>query len=72
MAFVIVGRDILSSIFTGRFLMRELKAEESVEFDSVSGVIQSIDLLTAKIISKQEEIIVPNSELAKKTIKRKG
>ena len=69
--FLVGGRDIISSILAGRFLTKEYKKGDTVEFDSVSGQIQSIDFLTTKITSKEGEIIVPNSDLVKKVVKKK-
>lgn len=70
LTFLIGGKDIISSILSGRILLKEYKAGDTIEFDSISGQIQSIDLLTTKIKSKEEEIIVPNSELTKKIVKK--
>ena len=69
--FLVGGRDIISSILAGRVLTKEYKKGDTVEFDSVSGQIQSIDFLTTKITSKEGEIIVPNSDLVKKVVKKK-
>ncbi len=69
--FLIGGRDIISSILAGRFLMKEYKNGDTIEFDSISGQIQSIDFITTKITSKEGEIIVPNSDLVKKVVKKK-
>jgi len=69
--FLIGGRDIISSILAGRFLMKEYKKGDAIEFDLISGQIQSIDFLTTKITSKEGKIIVPNSDLVKKVVKKK-
>ena len=69
--FLVGGRDIISSILAGRFLMKEYKKGDTIEFDSISGQIQSIDFLTTKITSNQGKIIVPNSDLVKKVVKKK-
>lgn len=68
--FLIGGREILSGILAGRFLMKEYQKGDIIEFDSISGQIQSIDLVTTKIRVSEGEVIIPNSELAKKIIKK--
>ena len=69
--FLIGGRDIISSILAGRFLMKEYKKGDTIEFDSISGQIHSIDFLTTKITNNEGKIIVPNSDLVKKVVKKK-
>ena len=69
--FLVGGRDIVSSMLAGRFLMKEYKKGDTIEFDSISGQIQSIDFLTTKITSDDGKIIVPNSCLVKKVVKKK-
>lgn len=68
--FIIGGREIVSSILAGRFLSKEYKQGDTVEFDSISGQIRSIDLVTTKITGKEGEIIIHNSELSKKVVKK--
>jgi len=68
--FIMGGREIVSSILAGRLLMKEYKQGDTIEFDSISGQIQSINVVTTKITGKEGEIIIPNSELAKKIIKK--
>ncbi len=68
--FIIGGREIVSSILAGRLLMKEYKQGDTIEFDSISGQIQSIDLVATKITGKEGEMIIPNSELARKIIKK--
>lgn len=69
--FLIGGRDIILSVLAGRVLAKELKTGNKIEFDSVSGEIESIDLIMTKIKKDKETIIIANSELAKKAIKMK-
>lgn len=69
--FLIAGRDIVASILAGRFLMKEYKRGERIEFDSISGEIESVGFITTKIKSNAEQILIPNSELAKKIVKKK-
>ncbi|MBL7132329.1 MAG: mechanosensitive ion channel, partial [Candidatus Omnitrophica bacterium] len=71
LVFLVAGRDIVASILAGRFLMKEYKEGERIEFDSISGEIESVGFLTTKIKSNADEILIPNSELAKKIIKKK-
>ncbi len=65
------GRDIILSILAGRVLARELKAGDRVEFDSFSGEIESIDLVMTKIKRGNETLMIANSELARKVIKKR-
>ncbi|MFC1515093.1 mechanosensitive ion channel domain-containing protein [Candidatus Omnitrophota bacterium] len=67
---IIGGREIISSILAGRLLMKEYKQGDTIEFDSLSGQIRTIDLVVTKITAKDGEIIIPNAELAKKIIKK--
>ena len=67
---IIGGREIISSILAGRLLMKEYKQGDTIEFDSTSGRITTVDLVFTKITAKDGEIVIPNSELAKKIIKR--
>ncbi|UCC96164.1 MAG: mechanosensitive ion channel, partial [Candidatus Omnitrophota bacterium] len=65
------GRDIIANTLAGRLLLNEYKRGDAIEFDSISGQIISIDCTTTKIKSKDNGlIIVPNSELTKKIIKK--
>lgn len=68
--FIIGGREIVSSVLAGRILMEEYKQGDMIEFDSISGQIKTIDFVVTKITAKDGEIIIPNSELAKKIIKK--
>ncbi|MFH1678224.1 MAG: mechanosensitive ion channel domain-containing protein, partial [Candidatus Omnitrophota bacterium] len=68
--FIIGGKEIVLSILSGRLLTKEYKQGDTIEFDSISGQIQSIDLVTTKITGKEGEIVIPNSELSRKIIKK--
>ena len=70
--FLIAGKDIVAGILAGRFLMKEYKKGERIEFDSISGEIESVGFITTKIKSNTDEILIPNSELAKKIIKKRA
>ncbi|MFC1632111.1 mechanosensitive ion channel domain-containing protein [Candidatus Omnitrophota bacterium] len=71
MIFLVAGRDVVSNIINGRFLSREIKCGDTIECESISGKIDSIGAVSTKLISdKNEEIIVPNSELANKVIRK--
>lgn len=61
----------MASIIAGKFLTKEFKKGEKIEFDSIAGEIQSIDQITTRIKSEKDEIIIPNSELVHKTIHKK-
>ena len=67
---IIGGREIISSILSGRLLAKEYKQGDTIEFDSIQGQIKIIDLIVTKITVKDAELVVPNSELARKTIKK--
>ncbi|MFH1363450.1 MAG: mechanosensitive ion channel domain-containing protein, partial [Candidatus Omnitrophota bacterium] len=68
--FIVGGREVIASILSGRFLIKEYKVGDTIEFDSISGQIKIIGLVITKITVKEGEIIIPNSELAKKIIKK--
>lgn len=70
LVFLVGGRQILSSILAGRILKKELKEGETINFDTISGQIEIVNLTVTKIKSGGEEIIIPNSELITKTIRR--
>ena len=70
LVFLIGGRDIVSNILAGRLLMKDYKKGDKIEFDSISGTIESIDFITTKIKDSEGEVIIPNSELARKIIKK--
>lgn len=69
-SFLIGGKDIITNMFMKRYIIRELKIGDIVTFDSISGEIQNIDFLTTKLKTESEEIIVPNSLLAQKIIRK--
>ncbi|UCD15076.1 MAG: mechanosensitive ion channel [Candidatus Omnitrophota bacterium] len=68
--FLIGAREIVSCMLAGRFLLKIYTKADIIEFDSVSGQIESIDLITTKIKSEKGQVIIPNSELVKKVVKR--
>jgi len=71
LVFVIGGRDVISNILNGRFLVQEFKKGDKIESDSISGRIDSVGPIYTNLINdKEEKIIVPNTELAKKIIKK--
>lgn len=69
---LIGGRDTVANIIAGRFLIEELEVGDQIKIDSVVGKLESIDLTSTRLISDSEEIIIPNSELAQKVVKRGG
>ena len=68
--FLVGGREVVSNILAGRFVIREFRIGDNIEFDLISGKIKSIDLIYTKIDSQGKEIAIPNSELLKRTIKK--
>ena len=68
--FIIGGRDVATGILAQRFLVREYKKGDRIEFDSISGEIEHIDLISTKIKDNEKEIIIPNSELVRKVIRK--
>ena len=68
---IIGGRDIISCLLSRRYLINEFKRGDTVTFDSISGEIEKIDFITTKLKKANEEIIIPNSELVKKVIRKK-
>ena len=71
LAFMIGGKELISCLIARRYLVRELKKGDSITFDNVSGEIEEIDFIATKLKRGNEEIIVPNSELANKIIRKK-
>ncbi len=69
--FVLGGRDIISSILARKGLMNEYERGDNIAFDSISGEIESMDFLTTRLKNGDEEIIVPNAELARKIVRKK-
>lgn len=69
--FVIAGRDIISNVLNGKCLMKDLKAGDTIECDSISGRIEEIGLTATRLKNNSGEMIIPNSDLAKKIIKKK-
>ena len=69
--FLTAGRDILANLLHGRNLMKEYKAGDMIEVESISGKIDSIGPITTKLKSNNEEVVIPNSELARKTVRKK-
>ncbi len=55
-------------------MLRQLRSiykhGEKIEFDSVSGNIEFMDLVTTTLKHEKEVIIIPNAELAKKIVKK--
>ena len=70
--FLIGGRDMLSNALASRMLKNEYKKGDAIEFDSIFGQVDSIDLVSTKLKSKEGKIIIPNSELIKKVVKKLG
>lgn len=68
--FLVGGKEVVSNVLSGRFIIREYAIGDIIEFDLMSGKIKSIDLIYTKIESEGKEIAIPNSELLKKIIKR--
>ena len=69
--FVIGGKEIASSILAQRFIVREYKIGNTIEFDGISGKIEHIDFISTRIKDDGQEIIIPNSELARKIVRKK-
>ena len=70
--FILVpGRNIIESMFVARFIMNEFKKGDRIEFDSITGQVDSISAISTKLKNGNEEIIIPNSDLIKKVIKKK-
>jgi len=68
--FMIGGKDIIASILSRNFIIKKFKAGDEIAVDKVSGEIVSIDLVNTTIKSGDEEVIIPNAELASKITKR--
>ena len=68
--FMIGGKDIIASILSRNFIIRKFKAGDKIAVGKVSGEIVSIDLVNTTIKSGNEEVIIPNAELASKITRR--
>ncbi|UCB56455.1 MAG: mechanosensitive ion channel [Candidatus Omnitrophota bacterium] len=69
--FLVSGKEVMSNVINGRLLSHELKKGDIIECDSLSGRVEAVNAVSTKLVSdKNEEIIIPNTELAKKIIKR--
>lgn len=68
--FLIGGKDIVASMLAGRFLLKEYKKGDRIEFESISGEIEQIDIVSTKINVSGGKIIIANAELAKKVTKK--
>jgi len=69
--FIIGGKEIASNILAQRFIIREYKIGDTIEFEGISGKIEHIDFISTKIRNGDREIIIPNSELARKVVTKK-
>ncbi|MBU1852820.1 MAG: mechanosensitive ion channel [Candidatus Omnitrophica bacterium] len=72
LVFMIAGRDIVSNVLNGRFLMKEFEVGDRIEFDLISGRVEEIGLTSTKLKKDDREIVIPNSELAKKIVTKKS
>ncbi|MFC1590254.1 mechanosensitive ion channel domain-containing protein [Candidatus Omnitrophota bacterium] len=71
--FILVsGRNIIENMLVSRFIMKELKKGDSIEFDSTTGQVDSVSGIFTKLKQGNEEILIPNSDLIKKVIKKKS
>lgn len=68
--FLIGGKDIISGILAGRFLKKEYRKGDRIEFDSVSGEVESVDIISTKLHISGGRLIIPNIELARKATKK--
>lgn len=67
---LVCGKEVISSFISGRFLLKDYKKGDFIEFDNISGMILSIDLVTTKIEKGKEHIIIFNADLLKKIVKK--
>ena len=68
--FLIGGRDIVASMLAARVLSKEYAKGDKLAFDSISGEVESIGFTFTRLRNNKEEIIIPNSELVTKIVKR--
>jgi hypothetical protein len=66
------GRETVANIIAGRFLVNEFEIGDQIKIDALVGKLESIDITSTKLICDSEEVIIPNSELAKKVVRRGG
>jgi len=71
--FILVsGRNIIESMLVARFILKELKKGDKIEYDSITGQVNSVSAIFTKLKNGNEEIIIPNLDLIKKVIKKKN
>jgi hypothetical protein len=66
------GRETVANIIAGRFLLNEFEIGDQIKIDALVGKLESIDITSTKLICDSEEVIIPNSELSKKVVRRGG
>jgi len=69
--FMTGGRDVIANLLAGRLLTRVLKKGDYIELESISGQINAINLFTTIITSNELDLVIPNSELSRKIIKKR-
>ena len=67
---IIGGRDILADVVAGGFIKKNYKKGDFIEIEGAKGKLDSVDLVTSRILDGNQEIILPNSVLMKKVVKR--
>jgi len=70
LAFVVGGKDLIESVLCRKYVIKEYRQGDIVSFDSITGEVEKIDLVSTTLKSGDKEILVPNVELARKIVKR--
>ncbi|MFH1645249.1 MAG: mechanosensitive ion channel domain-containing protein [Candidatus Omnitrophota bacterium] len=68
---LIGGRELISNALAGKCLVKEYHKGDVIDVGSISGRLESIGFLTSKIVNEDSEIIVPNSDLLAKVVRKK-
>jgi mechanosensitive ion channel-like protein len=71
LTFIVGGRDVIASMFEGRFLQEMIKKGDTIEVDGITGEIINIGIASTLIKTSDSEVIIPNAELAHSIIKKK-
>ena len=66
--FLVGGKDIMSNIIAGHFIRKKYKKGDTLEIGVIKGEVDSVDLITTKIIAQKGDIYLPNAQLIHKEV----
>jgi len=65
------GRDVITNVLDGRFAREMFSKGDVIEIDGISGEVIDIGAVSTLLSAADGEVVIPNSELSKKIIRRK-